>query len=262
MTMRRVCVAIPVGAALAAAALAPVATNARTVQKHHRRHHARVRNAVTTATVNCSGTQSTNVPGDLNVPSGKTCTIKKGVSVGHNVVVNSGATLIDQGAIIANDVQAASPKGIGIGGGGSLGHDIQISGTTGTGPGTVHAGDNYICATQIGNDVNVLNSASKAGPWIIGDKDEECSSGGNLIGHNLDVQGNHNRVDVSDNMQGQPPYAGGIGNNLNLSGNTVTSTSPIVESNFIGDEANCQAGTKMDGDGTRNVVGVQNNGCP
>ena len=265
MTLRRAYVAIPVGLVVAATAMAPVATNARTVHrtsKHHRRHHARIRTAVLTSTVNCSGTQSTNVPYDLNVPAGKTCTVKKGVAVGHDIIVNTGSTLIDQGANVASDIQATSPKGIGVGGGGSVGHDIQITGTSGAGPGTVHAGDNYVCSTQIAHDLSVLNSTSKAGQWIIGDIDEECTAGGNLIGDNLNAQGNQNRVDISDNKQGQPPYAGGIGNNLNLSGNKVTSTSPIVESNYIGDEANCQAGTKMDGDGTHNVVGVQNNGCP
>ena len=263
--IRKALVAVPVGAAVFVAFAAPMATSASTVKKHHRARHVRVRSAVTTATVNCSGTQSTNVPGDLNVPSGKTCTVKA-ITVGHNIDVNSGATLIDQGATVANDIQASSPKGIGIGGSGStpgkVGHDIEIIGTSGTGPGTVHAGDNYVCNTQVGHDLQVLNSGSKAGQWIIGDRDEECTGGANLIGNNLYVQGNKTRVDVSDNKTGVPPYMGGIGDNLYVTGNTVTSTSPIVETNFIGFTATCQFGTKMDGDGSHNMVGFLDLGCP
>ena len=109
----------------------------------------------------------------------------------------------------------------------------------GAGPGTVNAGDNYICDTRIGHDVNVYGSASAAGPWIIGDRD-----------------------DVSDNLKGVPPYVGGITFNLYVENNGVTSTSPVVESNFIGNDAHCQSETKKDVDGTKNIVGGDNFGCP
>lgn len=263
---RKALAAVPAGAMILAAFAAPMATSASTVKRHHRRHHAHVRSAVTTATVNCTGTQSTNVPGDLNVPSGKTCTVKA-ISVGHNIDVNRGATLIDQGAQVANDIQATSPMGMGIGAStsgavGKVGHDVQISGTSGAGPGTVKAGSNYVCATQVGHDLSVTGSTSAAGQWIIGDRDEDCSAGADLIGNNLYVQTNKNRVDVSDNKTGVPPYMGGIGDNLYVTGNAVNSTTPIVESNFIGDSATCQIGTKLDGDGTHNIVGFLDLGCP
>jgi hypothetical protein len=48
---------------------------------------------------------------------------------------------------------------------------------SGAGPGTVTPGDNYICNTKIKNNLLITHSASTAGPWIIGDRDEECSGG-------------------------------------------------------------------------------------
>lgn len=273
MTFRQALTAGAVGAAAAAAIVAPVATSARMFRNQHRRHHVhkrrdgRVRASLTTGgNVNCAGTQSTAVRYDLTVPAGKTCTIKAGVAVGHDVYVEKGSTLIDQGAIVGYDINAtAGPKGIGIGGPagtpGSVGHDIDVTGTSGAGPGT-NAGNNYICDTVVGHNIDVQGSTSGAGQWIVGDRDEQCTTGGNLVGFNLYVDNNKNRVDVSDNMQGSLPYVGGIANNLYVTGNAVTATSPIVESNFIGDNATCQAGTTTDGDGAHNIVGAHNNGCP
>jgi hypothetical protein len=48
---------------------------------------------------------------------------------------------------------------------------------------------------------------------------------------------------------------------LTVTGNLVSATSPVVESNFVGQNATCQAGTKKDGDGTPNKVEGTNNGC-
>ena len=247
MRFRRPLVAVSLGAAIATAALAALAFAA-------------------TTSVTCTGTQSTNVTGDLNVPAGKTCTISPGVKIGNDVNVNAGSTLIDNGAIVGHDINGTNAKGIGIGGSasgpGRVGEDIDIYATSGAGPGTVTRGDNYICDTAVVNDVNVQNSTSAAGQWIIGDTDEECTRGGNQIGHDINVQSNKNRVDISDNEKGTAPYSVGITHDLTVGQNTVTSTSPIVESNYIGHDADCQAGTKKDGDGSKNIVGHDNNGCP
>ena len=269
MTWRKT-FAIALGcAALVAVALVPATSSAqhrarRASHRHHRRTTRQRSGRSLSATVNCTGVQSTNVPGDLVVPKGKTCTISAGVTVGHDVVVNSGATLIDQGAKIGSDVQATSPKGIGIGAPsgrpGSVGHDIQVTGLSGAGPGT--GGSNYICNTDVGNNIEVTGSGNAAGQWIIGDRDEGCSAGADQIVNDLQVTSNKNRVDVSDNEFGVSPYAVGIGDDLQVTGNTVTSTSPVVESNFVGNDAQCQAGTKKDADGTPNVVGHNNQGCP
>ena len=271
MTLKKTLAVVVGCAALVAVAVVPAVSLAqhrahhRSLRSHRRHSRTSTRRALAlTSSTNCSGVQSTPVPGDLNVPKGKTCTILAGVTVGHDVIVNSGATLIDQGAKIGNDLQATSPKGIGIGAPaaspGSVGHDIQVTGITGAGPGT--GGSNYICNTDVATDVQITGSSSGAGQWIIGDKDEGCSTGADQIGNDLQVTSNKNRIDISDNMFGVPPYEVGIGDDLQVTGNTVTSTSPVVESNFIGNTAQCQTGTKKDADGTPNVVGVSNQGCP
>jgi hypothetical protein len=244
MSFRKMLVLSPVGVAIAAFVLAPAAS----------------------AATSCTGTQSTNVSGDLVVPSGKTCTINPGVAISGNVIVNGGATLIDNGAFIGHDVQATSPKGIGIGGSpgnpGTIGHDIQVTGIMGS----ASSGNNYICNNQIGNNIVVTGSTSKAGQWIIGDTDESCSRGGNQVGNDLQVTNNNDRVDVSDNKRNVPPTGiVGIFHNLQVMNNAVTKTSPVVEGNYIGNTAQCQAGTKTDSDFStsgHNIVGGTNQGCP
>jgi hypothetical protein len=212
--------------------------------------------------VNCSGTQSTNVSGNLTVPSNKTCIINPGVTIRGNVYVDSGATLKDNGAIISGGVQATSPKGIGLGGSstapGTISANVVISGLTGTGPGTVTPGSNYICNSVIRGNVTVQNSGSNAGPWIIGDIDEECTGGGNQMGSaNVTVQGNANRVDISDNEKGNPPYSVGISGNLTVQ----DPHADVVESNFVSGNAKCQPSATKDGDGTANIVSGNNTGC-
>ena len=117
-------------------------------------------------------------------------------------------------------------------------------------------------ASDVVSLTGMANSGAAAGPWIIGDRDEECSGGANQVGNDVQVQKNKNRIDVADNNQGAPPYAVGIGNDLQVLGNTVSSNSPVVESNFVGNTAQCQAGSKKDADGTPNIVGISNQGCP
>lgn len=261
MSVRKICLSLAASVIVAIATIVPVATSAARPAKH-----VQPSAETSTSTVTCTGVQSKNVPGNLNVPAGATCTITHNVTVGNNVTVNQAATLIDQGATIQNNVTATDPKGIGIGGyGGTRGkieNNLTINGVSGQGPGTVTHGDNYICDTYIANAVLVENSAAGAGQWIIGDQDEECSGGGNQIDGNLTVANNRNRVDVSDNRKGKPPYSVGIGHNLSITGNVVNATSPVVESNFVGNNATCQSGTKKDGDGSPNIVEGTNHGCP
>ena len=256
MTFRKAFVVLPAGAVIAAAALAPVATSAHVVKKHHRRHHILAHKAG--GNVNCSGIAPATVPYDLTVPPGQTCTIN-GSKIGHDVNVNAGATLIDNGGAIGHDVNGYSPKGMGIGSGGRIGGSINISGTSGAGPGIL--GNNYICNTTIAVDVSVLSSTSTAGQWIIGDNDEQCTGGGILVGNNLIVENNMNRVDISDNKQGGSSFMAGIGKNLTVLGNLVSAITPVVESNFVAGNATCQTGTTQDRDGTANIVNGTNNGC-
>jgi hypothetical protein len=216
---------------------------------------------------NCNGTQSKNVSGNLTVPAGDKC-ILENVTVGGNVVVDQNATLIDQGAQVAGGVQATKPFGIGIGGtpqNPGVAQNISISGTTGSASG----GNNYICNTMIGQGVTVTGTASGAGQWIIGDRDESCTYGPDQIQQSLLVSNNAVRVDVSDNRKGtMPPYMVGIGQSLTVTGNKVIKAAPgvlpapVVETNFIAQGATCQAGTVMDGDGQHNIVEGTNSGCP
>ena len=214
----------------------------------------------------CTGVRSTAVARDLMVPAGATCVITHGTTIGRDVLVGQGATLIDSAGVIGRDIVATNPKGIGVGGWlgqpGKVGRNILIDGTSGSGPGTVTGGDNYICHTEIGQNVTVENTVAGAGEWIVGDQDEECSGGGNIVGENLSVMGNDVRVDVADNREGSAPYAEGIDRDLLVAGNLVSATSPVVESNFVGLNATCQAGTLEDADGSPNIVQGTNTGCP
>lgn len=214
----------------------------------------------------CTGLRSSDVTRDLIVPAGASCVISRGTSIGRDVIVGQGATLIDSAGVIGRDIVATSPQGIGIGGflgqSGRVGRNIVVSGASGAGPGTVSAGSNYICHTQVGQNVTVQNTAAGAGEWIIGDRDEECSGGANILGGNLTVTGNNARVDVADNRAGSVPYSQGIGRSLLVSGNFVSAAAPVVESNFIGLNATCQSGTVEDADGSPNTVQGTNSGCP
>jgi hypothetical protein len=254
---------IIVGCALiAAATLAPIAASASGAPNRTSSSRA----SAGSDNVICTSTETTNVPDNLTIPVGATCTIAHTVTVGNNVIVDQGATLIDRGATIENNITATQPKGIGIGGyaghAGYVSTSITIHGLTGQGPGTVTKGGNYICNTNIGNNVTVENTAGGAGEWIIGDRHEECSGGTDQLNGSLIAINNNTRVDISDIKKGHPPYSVGIGYNLVVTGNLVNSTSPIVESNFVGNNATCQPGTKEDADGTPNIVDGKNNGCP
>jgi hypothetical protein len=85
----------------------------------------------------CSGTAPASVQHDLIVPAGGSCIVLFGSTVGHDVIVNPGASLDDRGATIGHDVLGFSPLGVHVNGGGqlgggSVGHDVIINGVTGT----------------------------------------------------------------------------------------------------------------------------------
>jgi hypothetical protein len=200
--------------------------------------------------VKCEGTAPAVVKHDLIVPKGTTCTIAPGTTVGHDVKVEKEATLIDEGGEIRHDIQAKQPSGIGIGGGGSVRHNVSIDGTTGAGPGT--SGTNFVCSSQVGHDLVIQHSSANAGEWVIGDSDPSLCSHGNRIGHDLRIQENENHVDVSDNNN---PAKWAIGHDLDVQHNA---TGPVVESNTVRHDANCQADRTQDGDGTANTAGGKN----
>jgi hypothetical protein len=132
------------------------------------------------------------------------------VQVGHDVIVLPGGNLWDKDGQVGHDITAINPAGVVIGGngtptGGMVGHDISILGVSGSGPRNA----NWLCNTHVGHDVSILFSASTAAPWDIGDYQPECGGGGITVGHDLNVFGN--------------------------------SLAPVVESNSVGHDANCQA---------------------
>jgi hypothetical protein len=199
---------------------------------------------------------ATSAANDLVVPAGATCTLGPTDVIGHDLIVQRGATLIDLGAAIGHDIHADSPAAIGIGSGGRVGHDIQINGTTGTVPG----GANSVCNTTVGHDLVIQGGASGSGPWVVGDFDEGCFGGGVLVQHDLNVQNNKVHVDVSDNGTNPGGLAGGVGHDLNVQNNL----GQAVESNVVGHDANCQpkqTAADKDGDGIPNLAGHSNNGC-
>jgi hypothetical protein len=207
----------------------------------------------------CSGTAPPNVANDLIVPAGTTCTIGPGSKVGYDVIVNQGATLLNQGGQIGHNIQATAPAGIALGGGtapdgtflrGRVGNDVTVNGITGAGSGIA----NFICSTDIVHDVVLTNATSSAGEWVVGDTDPELCRFGNTVGHDLVVQNNKNLIEVSDNSQGPaPPY--GVGHDLRVTGNTQA---PVVEGNTVFHDAVCQSNLTSDGDHEPNVAGHTN----
>jgi len=180
------------------------------------------------------------------VPANATCTINNDVTIQHDLNVDKGATLTFNGATVGHDIHAHQPKGIGIGfPGSSVGHNIEIDGVSGNGPGTVDPGDNYICATTVGNDVKVMNGAAAAGQWYIG-APNECTTS-NTIGHDLSVTNNKNKVKVGGNT---------VGNKLTVTGNTGGTD---VSGNHAG-STNCKKNTGQTGSGNTPTGG--GNSCP
>jgi serine protease AprX len=154
-------------------------------------------------TVACNGTLAAGTYKDVAVPNGASCTFGSGVliqhdltvgqggllsatggSVGHDLQAQQGAILKLAGLSIGNNLQADTPAGVGITGA-QVSHDLSIDGTTGAGPGPL--GQNYVCATTVGHDLNVKNSAQGAGPWYLG---TPACGGANTVGHNTNTDNN------------------------------------------------------------------------
>jgi alpha/beta hydrolase family protein/HYR domain-containing protein len=181
------------------------------------------------------------------VPSGAVCTLLAGTQVSHDVQVQQGGTLIDQGAAIGHDLSADHPKAITVAGG-SIGHDVQINGLTGAPP---TGGDNYVCNITVGHDLSVQNGAATAGRLDVGDP-PDCSTG-NQVGHDLVVQNNAEPVDVSDNGTAANP----IGHDLTVQNNQPGGAT--VSNNYAGHDATCQQNSPQTGNGNH---AAHNNSCP
>ncbi len=145
--------------------------------------------------------------GDVTVPQGATCVLAPGAVVEHDLNVQKGATLYDEGATVQHDFQAQQANGVDIDPGSQVGHDLNINGLTGV-PATETA--NEICGANIGHDMTIQNSAAGA-PVEAGCADE----GGNSVGHDINVNNNAGPVTVDDNTSGH---------DLNVNNNTGGAT--------------------------------------
>jgi hypothetical protein len=203
----------------------------------------------------------------LVVPSGATCTLEASATIKHNVVVEKDGSLSDQGASIGGNLQAKNPLGIQIGSSQQsvIGHDIQIKGLTGQ----IATGDNYICNAKIGHDLHFEQSSATAAPIVIGDA-PDCSAGDN-VGHDVHVQGNATKVDLSSSTIGHNLQVEKNTDGVNVSGNTIghdlkvqnNSGGVVVSNNSIGHKAKCQ-GNKPSTEGEGNTVKGKGKakGCP
>lgn len=206
----------------------------------------------------CTGVLAAGTYQDVTVPAGATCSISKGDNILHDLIILKGANLVDFGASIGHDVTANAPNSLEIGGvsggnPGTVGHDIEIVGTTGTSP----TGTNYVCNQHVGHDVVVEDSASTASPWFIGDPGNNSNlfGCGNDVGHDVVAANNANPVNVSGNnpTDFENPNAG-IGHDLTVTNNTAGAT---VNANTVGHD--CTQSGDHPYSGTGNSAGHSDN---
>ncbi|HLX20927.1 MAG TPA: S53 family peptidase [Gaiellaceae bacterium] len=120
-----------------------------------------------------AGCVSGTVTGDLTVGSGQTLCLLPGAHVTHDLVVQKGGTLIDEGATIDHDLHADGAASVSVTGG-SVGHDLVVQNST---------GGVTITGVTVGHDLNVLNNA---GPTVISGNsaahDANCQKNGGQTG--------------------------------------------------------------------------------
>jgi hypothetical protein len=200
-----------------------------------------------------------SAPHDLIVPSGNFCVAPDGTTVGHDVIVESGADFATGGITVGHDVIGDNPDAVEIGdfSRGSarsfIGHDVNVSGATSG------AFLQEVCNATVDHDIIWQNDGVNAG-LSVGDQDFFCFTGTDYVGHDgifLNNQGQIN--EVSDN---NPTIGGGgFGHDLIVQNNTNV----VVESNAI--DNNCEQQndhpyTNNDGDSTGpNTAGHKIDGC-
>ncbi len=150
-----------------------------------------------------------NVAHDLIVPAGIGCGLTQGSTVGHDVIVQSGASFFPGGTKIGHDVRADHAFLIEIGdpnngnGETTVGKDVIINNTTGPEP-----YGSFICQTKIGHDLIIENSRASVTQWDIGYPDPpNCGRNRtpyDVIGHNAIFRNNANSLLVGeDRVSGQ-----------------------------------------------------------
>jgi hypothetical protein len=143
----------------------------------------------------CTGSiAGINIPHDLTVPSGATCSLGPATTVTHDTKVQKGGSLNTNGASFGHDLNEDGPNG-GTVCASSISHDLSVRNSTGT---------ITICTNKVGHDLNVQNNS---GP---------VSVTANTVTHDLTVQNNTpggatvsgNSAGHDANCQANTPQAG------------------------------------------------------
>ena len=178
-------------------------------------------------TTACNGVYSGS-GSQLTVAAGAVCALLPGSKVSGNVQVNQGGKLNDQGAIISGNLQASNAAWIEIGGGGSVGGNLQVQGTTGSPAGS----NNFVCSTHISGNVTVQSSTAAA-PFDIGNVGACAGGPGLTIGGNLQVQSNAAPVTVGGNTVNGNLIVSSNAAKVTVIGNTAKGNI-TVQSNTVG----------------------------
>jgi len=137
----------------------------------------------------CNGTYSGSGR-EVTVPAGALCRLLAGTVVSGNLHVERGGALVEQGVVIAGNLQADGAASIRIGGGGSIGGDLQMQGLT--------AGPDSLCDTIVKGNVQVQDDGPNA-PLHIGDLGACAGGPGLTVGGNLEVQNSAADITVAGN---------------------------------------------------------------
>jgi choice-of-anchor C domain-containing protein len=165
-------------------------------------------------TTACNGVYSGS-GSQMTVASGAVCTLLPGTKLSGNLQVNQGGELNDQGAAISGNLTATNAAWVEIGGGGSVGGNLQIQGLTGAPAGS----HNSLCNTTVSGNVLVQSSGAHS-PVDIGNVGA-CAGGAVLtVGGNLQVSSNSAAVTVGGNT-----VKGAIQVQSNTGGGTLTGNS-------------------------------------
>lgn len=186
--------------------------------------------------VTCTGPLPAGTYQNVTVSAGQHCLIDGTDNILGNVTVQNGASLQDGdfangGAPIGGNLQANNALWIDLGHAGSIGGDLQVTGTTSKpGPGATTDGAtvNDLCNTTVGGNVSVQNNGAGA-PFDVGSA-PDCGAGLTITG-NLTVQNNAGRVDTANNRaQGNISVQNNTGNGT-LSNNSARQNCQLQNDN-------------------------------
>jgi hypothetical protein len=219
------------------------------------------KNEVTTCTGSFGASAS-----EIVVPAGETCTLEGTAEVKNSVTVQPGASLIDQGATVGKDIKATNPAGIQIGAAKQsvIGHDVKINGLSGS----IMGADNYVCNAKIGHDLHAEHSAVTASTLVVGDP-PDCNVG-DIVAHDIHVQENADKVDVSDSSAGHDIHVQNNSGGVNVSGTSSmhdlhvqnNSGGVVVSNNTAGHNAKCSSNKPAtEGEANKQSKG-RPKGCP